>query len=108
MGKFSYDAVIFDLDGVITQTAAIHSRARKLMFDEFLQEMANKKKEPFKPFDMESDYLNYVDGKPRFKGVESFLKSRNIALPYGKYNDKPVKNTICGLGNRKNVLFKNC
>jgi beta-phosphoglucomutase family hydrolase len=106
VGKFSYDAVIFDLDGVITQTAAIHSRAWKLMFDEFLQEMANKKKEPFKPFDMESDYLNYVDGKPRFKGVESFLKSRNIALPYGKYNDKPVKNTICGLGNRKNVLFK--
>lgn len=106
MNKFIFDAVVFDLDGVITQTAVIHSRAWKEMFDEFLLGMANKKKESFKPFDIENDYLNYVDGKPRFKGVESFLKSRGITLSYGKYEDRPARNTICGLGNRKNVLFK--
>lgn len=106
MDKFNFDAVVLDLDGVITQTAVIHSRAWKEMFDEFLLDMADKKKESFKPFDIENDYLNYVDGKPRFKGVESFLKSRGINLSYGKCEDKPARNTICGLGNRKNVLFK--
>lgn len=106
MCKFSFDAVIFDLDGVITQTAEIHSQAWKIMFDDFLLNIAKGKKESFKPFDLKEDYLNYVDGKPRYKGVESFLKSRGITLPFGKPEDPPAKNTICGLGNRKNVLFK--
>ncbi len=105
-GKFSFDAVIFDLDGVITQTAEIHSQAWKVMFDDFLLSIVKGKKESFRPFDLKEDYLNYVDGKPRYKGVESFLKSRGIALPSGKHEDSPIKNTICGLGNRKNVLFK--
>jgi len=105
VGK-SFDAVIFDLDGVITQTAEIHSQAWKIMFDDFLLNIAKGEKEYFKPFDLKEDYLNYVDGKPRYKGVKSFLKSRNITLPFGEYKDSPIKNTVCGLGNRKNVLFK--
>ncbi|MBU4313954.1 MAG: beta-phosphoglucomutase family hydrolase [Actinobacteria bacterium] len=105
MCKFSFDAVIFDLDGVITQTAVVHNQAWESMFDDYLLTRAKKYKEPFKPFDFKVDYLNYVDGKPRYKGVESFLKSRGITLPFGKPGDPPVKNTICGLGNRKNILF---
>jgi beta-phosphoglucomutase family hydrolase len=100
-----FTAVIFDLDGVVTDTAAVHSAAWKRMFDEYLQSYALKTGTPFKEFSHLEDYLPYVDGKPRYKGVESFLLSRGIVLPYGDPADPPNSETICGLGNRKNQIF---
>ncbi len=79
--KDTITACLFDLDGVITQTAKVHARAWKEMFDEFLRERAQKTNEPFVPFDIDRDYLEYVDGKPRIDGTKSFLESRHIALP---------------------------
>ncbi|APF18594.1 beta-phosphoglucomutase family hydrolase [Caldithrix abyssi] len=105
MPEFKFDAVVFDLDGVITQTASVHSAAWKQMFDEFLREYAEQSGEPFREFTHNNDYLPFVDGKPRFDGVAAFLKSRNIDLPFGDPQDDPGKNTICGLGNRKNEIF---
>jgi trehalose-phosphatase len=93
-------AAIFDMDGVITQTAIQHEKAWKKLFDNFLE----TRKEEFSPFN-HNDYLSYVDGKPRYKGVSSFLKSRNIELPYGENTDSPDKETVCGLGNKKNRYF---
>ena len=104
MGKFK--GVVFDLDGVITKTADIHATAWKEMFDDFLKNEAKKTKTKFIPFDSKKDYLDYVDGKPRGKGVSSFLKSRGIELPEGKIDDTPEKRTINGLGNKKNVQFQ--
>jgi len=98
--------VIFDLDGVITDTARIHGLAWESMFNDFLQAWAEKHNQPFVPFDRDSDYLEYVDGKPRMKGVESFLASRGIELPFGDHKDSPQKETVCGLGNRKNKDFQ--
>ncbi len=105
MKKYNFEAVIFDLDGVITKTALVHSAAWKKMFDEYLKERERKYSEPFREFIHENDYLPYVDGKPRYDGVESFLKSRGIKIPYGDPADPPGKETICGLGNRKNQAF---
>ncbi|MHA1560604.1 MAG: HAD-IA family hydrolase [Promethearchaeota archaeon] len=105
MQNLSFDAVVFDLDGVITQTADLHSLAWKTMFDEFLLERKKHNNEHFKEFTYKNDYLPYVDGKPRYKGVNSFLKSRNITLPFGDPSDSPEKQTVCGLGNRKNILI---
>ena len=105
MTNYFFDAVIFDLDGVITQTAQVHSTAWKKMFDEYLKLREKKYNESHREFSHEEDYLPYVDGKPRYKGVESFLKSRNINIEYGDAQDLPHKETICGLGNRKNELF---
>ena len=105
MEEHSFDAVIFDLDGVITRTASVHSAAWKQMFDEFLKACAEKTGEPFREFTHTDDYLPYVDGKPRYKGVASFLESRGIELPYGDPADSPDQETVCGLGNRKNQLF---
>ncbi|MDZ7774108.1 MAG: HAD hydrolase-like protein [Bacteroidales bacterium] len=105
MKESNFDAVIFDLDGVITQTADVHSKAWKRMFDEFLEQWAAKNNTTFKPFTHEHDYLPYVDGKPRYKGVASFLESRGIDIPYGDPSDSPGKQTVCGLGNRKNEKF---
>ncbi|OPX32577.1 beta-phosphoglucomutase, partial [candidate division KSB1 bacterium 4484_188] len=99
MPEFNFDAVIFDLDGVITQTASVHSSAWKQMFDEFLKAYSKQKGLPFRKFSHNSDYLPYVDGKPRYEGVASFLESRKINLPYGDPSDDPKKQTICGLGN---------
>ncbi len=99
------DAVIFDLDGVITQTALVHSAAWKKMFDEFLGQHAKRTGTRFLEFDHERDYLPYVDGKPRYKGVESFLASRGIELPPGDPADPPSMETVCGLGNLKNKAF---
>jgi beta-phosphoglucomutase family hydrolase len=104
MSEYSF-AVIFDLDGVITRTASVHSAAWKQMFDEFLKTHAEKTGEPFREFTHTYDYLPYVDGKPRYKGVASFLESRGIGLPYGDPADIPGRETVCGLGNRKNELF---
>ena len=78
-----FDAVLFDLDGVLTSTAKIHSRCWKTMFDDFLSRRAAEGKDPFRPFDIETDYKLYVDGKPRYEGVRSFLASRNISLSEG-------------------------
>lgn len=97
--------VIFDLDGVVTGTAKIHSLAWESMFNEFLEEYAEANNEPFVPFDPKTDYLGYVDGKPRMEGVKSFLASRDIELPFGEIDDVSEMPTICGLGNRKNEVF---
>lgn len=104
MGNLAFEAVIFDMDGVITKTAITHAAAWKKMFDEFLQEYAKKEGEKFNEF-TQADYLAYVDGKPRYKGVASFLESRNISIDFGNDSDEPGKETICGLGNRKNEAF---
>jgi alpha,alpha-trehalase len=99
------DAVIFDMDGVLTETAYIHAAAWKQMFDGYLRQHAESSGKQFQPFDVEYDYRQYVDGKPRYDGVKSFLESRGILLPYGSPKDKPDQETICGLGNRKNQYF---
>jgi beta-phosphoglucomutase family hydrolase len=101
----AFDAVIFDLDGVITKTALVHSAAWKKMFNGYLRERETKYGEPFREFTLKDDYLPFVDGKPRFKGVESFLQSRGISIPYGDPSDEPGKETVCGIGNRKNIAF---
>jgi beta-phosphoglucomutase family hydrolase len=97
-------ACLFDLDGVLTQTAKVHAEAWKQMFDEYLRTRAEREGEKFVPFDKVRDYDEYVDGKPRFDGVESFLQSRKIDLPEGDPDDDPGHETIHGLGNRKNEI----
>jgi len=99
-----YDAVLLDLDGVITDTASVHAACWKQMFDEYLQKRAAQKGEAFRPFDIATDYRLYVDGKPRFDGVRDFLTSRGIRLPEGGPDDPPQAETVGGLGNRKNDL----
>jgi beta-phosphoglucomutase family hydrolase len=99
-----YDAVLLDLDGVITDTASIHAACWKQMFDEYLQKRATQRGEAFRPFDPATDYRLHVDGKPRFDGVRDFLTSRGIQLPEGSPNDPPQAETVGGLGNRKNDL----
>lgn len=103
----NYQCVVFDLDGVITQTALVHASAWKVMFDEYLLKVAQKKGVSFQEFTHEKDYLPYVDGKPRYKGVQDFLASRGIEIPFGSPNDSSEEETVCGLGNRKNVTFRN-
>jgi len=103
MRKFK--VVIFDLDGVITNTALVHASAWKKMFDNYLISREKRYNEPFREFTHSADYLPYLDGKPRYKGVESFLQSRGIDLPYGDPSDDGYKETICGLGNQKNIFF---
>jgi beta-phosphoglucomutase family hydrolase len=97
-------ACLFDLDGVLTQTAKIHARAWKEMFDDFLRERAARTGEPFHEFDRPTDYDEYVDGKPRLDGVHSFLQSRGIDLPMGSPSDPPEAETVHALGTRKNDL----
>ena len=100
-----FDAVVFDMDGVVTQTATVHAAAWKALFDAFLEERALRTDEPFRPFDIEADYLPYVDGKARYDGVRDFLASRGVTLPWGAPSDPPDAQTVCGLGNRKNDFF---
>ncbi len=100
----NFDAVLFDLDGVITATARIHASAWKQAFDEMLKRRAGG--EVFQPFDRQSDYEDYVDGKPRYDGARSFLESRRISVPAGSPDDPPDKETVWGIGNRKNRLFE--
>jgi beta-phosphoglucomutase family hydrolase len=97
-------ALLFDLDGVLTKTALVHDKAWKQMFDAFLERRAATNREEFVPFDSDADYNEYVDGKPRYDGVRSFLQSRRIDLPEGSPDDPPEAETVCGLGNRKNKL----
>lgn len=97
-------ACLFDLDGVLTQTAKVHASAWKEMFDGFLRERAERTGEPFRAFDRPTDYDEYVDGKPRLDGVRSFLESRGIVLPMGSPADPPEAETVHALGTRKNEL----
>src|SRR3954470_12132314 len=98
------EACLFDLDGVLTQTAKVHAAAWKQMFDDYLRERAKRTGEEFVPFDAGHDYDEYVDGKPRYDGVRSFLEARGIELPDGSPDDPPSAETVDGLGNRKNEL----
>jgi len=98
-------ACLFDLDGVLTPTAAVHDAAWKDMFDDYLRERAARTGEPFVPFDPVTDYDEYVDGKARADGTRSFLESRHITLPEGDEGDPPDRETIQGLSARKDVVF---
>ena len=98
----SFKAAVLDMDGVITQTARLHAKAWKQMFDAFLEKQEGK---DFRPLSIKEDYTTYIDGKPRFDGVRSFLKSRNIELPEGSRDDAPSEETVYGLGMRKNEIF---
>ncbi|MDQ2875961.1 MAG: beta-phosphoglucomutase family hydrolase [Actinomycetota bacterium] len=98
-------ACLFDMDGVLTKTAAVHAAAWTQMFDEFLQARVRATGGTFTPFDTHADYDQYVDGKPREDGVRDFLASRDITLPEGHRDDPPDARTVYGLGNRKNVLL---
>lgn len=94
-----YSAALFDLDGVLTPTAVVHMTAWSEMFNQFLDSAGDQ--EPY----TEADYFAYVDGRPRYDGVETFLASRSIELPWGETSDPATAATVCGLGNRKNDLF---
>jgi beta-phosphoglucomutase family hydrolase len=98
-------ACLFDLDGVLTKTAAVHNAAWKETFDAYLSARSAATGEPFRPFDPDADYNRYVDGRPRADGVRTFLASRGITLPEGTPDDPPGTDTVNGLGNRKNVLL---
>src|SRR5208282_5957738 len=95
---------LFDMDGVVTQTAVVHAAAWKEMFDDFLRGYAASTGTPFVPFDARAEYDEYVDGKPRLDGTRSFLESRGIRLPEGSPDDAPGTPTLYGLSNRKNDL----
>jgi len=105
MAKHNFQAVIFDLDGVITKTALVHSAAWREMFNDYLKYREKKYGEIFKEFTHNDDYLPYVDGRPRYKGVASFLESRGIKIPFGDSSDANDRETVCGLGNKKNEFF---
>ncbi len=105
LSRDEFDAVIFDMDGVVTQTAAVHAEAWKKMFDCYLIELAARTGRSYQPFDIATDYTRYVDGKPRYDGVRDFLASRGIELREGTREDDPDQETVCGLGNRKNRYF---
>jgi beta-phosphoglucomutase family hydrolase len=98
-------ACLFDLDGVLTDTASVHRKAWKAMFDDFLRQWSKRHGTNFVPFDPEADYFTYVDGKTREDGVRSFLASRDIKLPEGALDDGPTADTVSGLGNQKNKMF---
>lgn len=98
-------ALLADLDGVLTKTAAVHAASWKQLFDAYLERRAARGGRAFVPFDLERDYRDYVDGKPRYDGVRRFLASRGVSLPFGEPRDPPDRETVCGLGNRKNQLF---
>jgi beta-phosphoglucomutase family hydrolase len=97
-------ACLFDLDGVLTQTALVHNAAWKQTFDAFLRTWSGQQGQAYVPFDSGSDYHQYVDGRPRADGVRTFLASRGITLPEGTPDDGPDAETVNGIGNRKNEL----
>ena len=101
-----FDAVLFDMDGVLTSTARVHAAAWKQMFDNYLQSRSRRTGEPFRPFDAAADYKQYVDGKSRYDGVRSFLASRGIRLPEGTEDSASDEESVCGLGNQKDELVK--
>lgn len=101
-----FDAAIFDLDGVVTRTAALHRATWKELFDDYLAERSRRRGLGLEPFDEQHDYARYVDGKPRCDGAASFLESRGIELPRGEPDDPPERETVCGLANRKDAIFR--
>ena len=106
IAKERFDAVLFDLDGVLTATAKIHAACWKKMFDAFLQKRAQEQGEPFQPFDIDTDYKHYVDGKLRQDGVRGFLESRGIYLPFDNPDDPEDYASIHGFGNLKDKMVK--
>ena len=121
ISRAAIDAVVFDMDGVVTQTAAVHAAAWTALFDAYLAEAARRedgaqdalraggtdeapRAADFAPF-TQTDYLRFVDGKPRYDGVRDFLASRGLTLPWGDPSDGPDADTVCGLGNRKDAYF---
>ena len=100
-----FDAVLFDLDGVLTDTASVHAAAWKRLFDEFLLKRSTEAGESFVPFDIDADYRSHVDGKPRYDGVTAFLSSRDISLPQGAEDDSPDAQSVRALGSRKDEYF---
>jgi alpha,alpha-trehalase len=102
--KEDFDAVLFDLDGVLTATAKVHAVAWKKTFDTYLRKRSEQTGEEFVPFDISEDYKHYVDGKLRNDGVDSFLRSRGIDLPWGDPEDPRDMETVCGIGNFKNDM----
>jgi RpiB/LacA/LacB family sugar-phosphate isomerase/HAD superfamily hydrolase (TIGR01509 family) len=102
-----YEAVLLDMDGVVTDTAGVHAACWKTMFDEHLQKWARQNARPFRAFDLNTDYKIHVDGKPRVQGVLDFLRSRGITMPDGRPDDPPTAETTYGLGNRKSELVIN-
>lgn len=104
--KDKFDAVLFDLDGVLTATAKVHATCWKRMFDDFLRRRIADGQEPFRPFDPVEDYKVYIDGKLRFDGVRSFLEARGISLPEGKPESPAGYETIWGLGNLKDQMVR--
>ena len=110
ISRDAIDAVVFDMDGVVTQTATVHAAAWTALFDAYLKEAAGRESgapsagAAFEPFS-QSDYLRFVDGKPRYDGVRDFLASRGLTLPWGDPSDPPEAETVCGLGNRKDAYF---
>lgn len=104
--KDRFDAVLFDLDGVLTDTARVHADCWKRLFDDFLRRRAAELNEPFRPFEIATDYKLYVDGRPRSDGIRGFLESRSIQVPYGDPESPPNNETICGLGNLKDGMVK--
>jgi beta-phosphoglucomutase family hydrolase len=101
-----FDAVLFDLDGVLTDTASVHAACWKKMFDAFLQKHAEEKNIPFQPFDVGEDYRRYVDGKLRYDGVKSFLDARGIGLHFGDVDEPPGFESIAALGNLKDRMVQ--
>ena len=99
------EAFLFDLDGVVTRTASVHAAAWKRLFDDYLERRARAEGAAFVPFDQVIDYQEYVDGRPREAGVQSFLAARGISLPPGSPDDGPEAETLNGLGNRKDQYF---
>lgn len=104
INKLNCDAVIFDLDGVVTNTTNLHIKAWKKSLNSFLSLFAKTSGVPFTPMSI-NDYKLYIDGKQRYDGVESFLKSRQIAIPHGRSEDKPGFDTVCAIGNLKNDFY---
>ncbi len=106
INRRDFDAAIFDLDGVLTDSATVHAATWKVVFDAFLQRWAQKHGLSFQPFDIAADYLDYVDGRPRSDGIRSFLASRGIDLPEGSDHDPDDAATVHALGERKARLFR--
>jgi beta-phosphoglucomutase family hydrolase len=102
----AYEAVLSDLDGVITKTARLHAAAWKRLFDDYLAQVGSRTGTPLKPFDLEEDYRLHVDGKPRQEGVRDFLSSRGLSLPLGAPGDGSDHKTLYGLGNKKDAYFE--
>jgi alpha,alpha-trehalase len=103
--RHRFDAALFDMDGVVTDTAETHAAAWKQLFDEYRNERVGRGFPGYAPFDIDSDYRQFVDGRPRYDGVTVFLASRGIVLPPGRPSDEPTAETVSGLGNRKERYF---